>query len=89
MKNWKLSKALKIEIDIHNADETGIKEFLNCFSKEIGAIKYLGSYSEDIELMRDFGIRANLKNLFVERNEFENKSNGNEYEYHEGTRRHL
>jgi uncharacterized tellurite resistance protein B-like protein len=72
--------------DLHTADETTILEFLNVNSKNIGAVKYLGAFIEDVKITRETGIRAELKYILVERKETEEMSPGKEYIKSDGIR---
>ncbi len=67
MKGINHSKPLPTINDIHVSDESTIIEFLNTNSHEIGAVKYLGSFIDDVKIQNDFGIKVNLQFLIVER----------------------
>jgi uncharacterized tellurite resistance protein B-like protein len=62
--------------DLHTADEATILDFLNVNSKFIGAVKYLGSFIEDVKIKRETGIRAELNYVLVERKESKEKIPG-------------
>ena len=44
--------------NIHVADEATIIEFLNTNSKAIGALKYLGSFVDNLKIKNEIGIKA-------------------------------
>lgn len=73
--------------NIHVSDEATIIEFLNTNSKAIGALKYLGSFIDNIKIKNEIGIKANLQFLIVEREEYSSESSGQDHKYNpEGVR---
>ena len=69
--------------NIHVADEATIIEFLNTNSKAIGALKYLGSFVDNLKIKNEIGIKANLQFLIIEREEHRRERAGSEYVFNE------
>lgn len=65
--------------DIHVDDEATIIDFLNTNSKAIGALKYMGSFIDNIKIKNEIGIKANLQFLIVEREEYESEASGQDH----------
>lgn len=72
--------------DLHTSDEATILDFLNVNSKNIGTVKYLGAFIDDVKITRETGIRTLLNYVLVERKEFRSESAGQEYKKSDGTR---
>lgn len=69
--------------NLHTSDEAVIIDFLNTNSKAIGALKYIGSFIDEIKIKNEIGIKANLQFLLVEREEHQRERAGTDYEYNE------
>lgn len=67
--------------NIHVADEATIIDFLNTNSKAIGALKYLGSFIDNIKIRNEIGIKTNLQFLIVEREEYRGESSGQDHKF--------
>lgn len=78
----KHTKPLSFKNYVHTDDENTIIDFLNEASKTIGALKNLGSFVDTIKIINEFGIKANLKIIFVERELFSRESPGKNHEYY-------
>lgn len=85
MKNLIVTKPFPSLTNLHSADESTVIEFLNNTSKELGAIKYLGAFIDDVKLIRDIGLRINLDYIIVERSEYSGERAGQEYNKTDGT----
>jgi len=72
--------------DLHTSDEATILDFLNVSSKNIGTVKYLGAFIDDVKITRKTGIRTHLNYVLVERKEFRSESAGQKYKKLDGTR---
>lgn len=65
--------------NIHVSEEATILDFLNTNSKAIGAVKYLGSFIDNVKIKNEIGIKANLQFLLVEREEYQSESSGQDH----------
>jgi hypothetical protein len=75
--------------NIHVSDEAVILDFLNTNSKAFGALKYMGTFIDNVKIKNEIGIKANLQFLIVEREEYASESAGNEYTKNENGARDI
>lgn len=78
------SKPFSTLSSIHVNDEQLIIEFLNINSKSFGAIKYLGSFIDDLKIRNEIGIKAKNDFLLVERESYNGESPGNDIQKKDG-----
>lgn len=81
MSEFKLNKPSHREINFNKANEAELKFFLNDISKQVGTIKNLGSYSDEIKNNIDTGIKAKVEYELVERLIHSENSPGDKYHY--------